>query len=135
MKLTRETEYALRLLIHVYDERKDLVQDRQQKITLAELSKAINVSKGQLGKITAMLVDKGYLSSTTGRSGGLSATKTAKDISVGEILELFEDTAEPIDCAAFGCPLMSRCNLSSILLRAELDFIERLKKISLADVF
>lgn len=134
MRLNKETEYALRLLIHIYAVRSDLVVDPMAKITLQELATAVDVSRAQLGKITGLLVGKGYLASTTGRSGGLSVKLAAEDISVGEIVELFESAPKEVDFGASFSPVTAGSTLSAVILGAQIVFIDHLKETTIADI-
>ena len=72
-------------------------------ITVAKLNSLLHVGPAYLTKILQSLTQKGILSSTKGTNGGLQLRKTAKDISMKEIVDIF-DGYDLFETCALGIP-------------------------------
>src|SRR5665811_663562 len=62
MRLTVQTDYALRVLMHVALQNDDLVQ-------IADIAKDFDISRNHLVKIVHLLSKRGYLKTVQGRNG------------------------------------------------------------------
>lgn len=127
MQLTRHTDYALRLLIH-------LAQSEAAgggRIAIAEVAEAQAISRTHLMKIANQLVHAGFVKAVRGRSGGLRLGKPAGEINLGAVIAATEPHCQLVDCD--GCRLFRRCGLPGILDEATAAFNAVLAKYSLAD--
>ena len=71
MRLTKQTGYALRILLHCA-----LTPDRS--VTAAEVARAQRITEHNVFKIVPMLVEGGFLGTTRGRGGGILPVRIMK---------------------------------------------------------
>ena len=64
MRLTRYTDYALRVLLY-------LGREPTRLCSIAEIARAYAISQNHLMKVVNDLVNAGYLESVRGRAGGI----------------------------------------------------------------
>ncbi|MBL4711055.1 MAG: Rrf2 family transcriptional regulator [Gammaproteobacteria bacterium] len=127
MRLTRFTDYALRVLIYAA-----LNEGRQ--ITITELTEKYNLSRNHLLKVVHLLSKEGLLLSKRGRNGGLVMGKAADKITVGYVVSRFEPQKSLVDCINPRCVLVVGCVLKRALDEAHEVFIDRLNQYTIADL-
>ena len=89
MKLTSQTEYALLALVF-------LARNSQSGVHPAEkISKAQNIPLKFLEHILIALRRAGLIKSTKGMRGGYRLAKSASEISLAEVIRLFEGALAP----------------------------------------
>ena len=89
MKLSRKSEYALLALIDLAKNYPDLVKGSQ-------ISKRNNIPKKFLEQIFLNLKGAGYVISKRGYNGGYKLLKQPKDITMAEIVRLFDGAIAPV---------------------------------------
>lgn len=124
MRLTRHTDYALRVLIH-------LAVTDGQKTAIGEIAEIYDLSRNHLMKIVNELARAGFIVTIRGRGGGFTLARPAHEIKLGEVVRLCEPDLRPADCAS--CVLRSACGLSGILMEAIAAFLKVLDDYTLAD--
>lgn len=125
MRLTRYTDYAMRLLIHL------AVHDGKL-CSISEISGAYAISQNHLMKVAHDLGRAGYVQAVRGRAGGLSLARPADKINVGEIVRHTEEGFDLVDCP--NCPIAPACGLSVALAKALAAFMVVLDGYTLADL-
>jgi Rrf2 family nitric oxide-sensitive transcriptional repressor len=127
MQLTRHTDYALRLLIHLA-----LTEAAGGgRIAIAEVARAQDISRTHLMKIANELVHAGFVRAARGRAGGLQLGRPASEINLAAVIEVTERHCRLVDCQ--DCRLTRRCALPGIFEEATQAFTAVLGKYSLAD--
>jgi len=86
MKMTRSTDYAIRVLIFAASHPTRLVQ-------IQEVATYYDISKNHLMKIVHALSKFGLIISVQGRNGGFRLAKSPDTITLGEIVHLFEEVS------------------------------------------
>ncbi|WP_455479819.1 iron-responsive transcriptional regulator RirA [Bartonella sp. B23] len=130
MRLTKQTNYALRMLMYCADNQESLSQ-------IPEIAKAYAISEFFLFKILQQLVEAGFIKTVRGRNGGVKLAKPAAEISVADVVKVTEDNfymAECFNTAESNCPLIDFCGLNTALQKALNAFFDVLSVISLADL-
>ncbi|MBB5074266.1 Rrf2 family iron-responsive transcriptional regulator [Bartonella callosciuri] len=130
MRLTKQTNYALRMLMYCANNQGSLSR-------IPEIAKAYAVSEFFLFKILQPLVEAGFIQTVRGRNGGIKLAKPAAEISVADVVKVTEDNfsmAECFDTAKSHCPLIDFCGLNTALQKALNAFFDVLSVISLADL-
>ncbi|WP_455474584.1 iron-responsive transcriptional regulator RirA [Bartonella sp. B30(2025)] len=130
MRLTKQTNYALRMLMYCADNQKSLNH-------VPEIAKAYAISELFLFKILQPLVEAGFVKTVRGRNGGIKLAKPAEEISIADVVKVTEDNfsmAECFDNAESNCPLIGFCNLHTALKKALNAFFDVLSVTSLADL-
>ncbi len=125
MRLTRYTDYALRVLIYL-----GLHCDRL--CTIPEIARAYGVSQNHLTKVAHDLGKAGFVESERGRLGGLRLAKPAAAISVGAVVRIMEGEDCIADCET--CVIAPACRLASAFDEAREAFMAILDAVSLADI-
>jgi Rrf2 family transcriptional regulator, nitric oxide-sensitive transcriptional repressor len=129
MQLTVSSDSALRTLIYL--------GQKKAPATIAEVAEACGVAKSSLMKVVMTLVSANLVASERGRTGGISLALDAKDISVGSVIRLMENSLALVDCmkdSPSSCPLLPKCRLKRILYEAQESFFATLDNKSLADL-
>lgn len=125
MQLTRHTDYALRLLIH-------LAGIGDERAQIAEVAEAQGISRTHLMKIANELAHGGFIEAVRGRGGGIRLAREARDINLGDVIQVTEPGCALIDCT--GCRLIPICTLPGVLDEATSAFHAVLARYSLADI-
>jgi Rrf2 family nitric oxide-sensitive transcriptional repressor len=88
-------------------------------------------------KVVMTLVSANLVVSERGRNGGISLAQDAKDISVGSVVRLMENSLALVECmkdSPSSCPLLPKCRLKHVLYTAQENFFSTLDNTSLADL-
>lgn len=106
MRLTRYTDYSLRVLIHLalHDER---------LCSIGEISRTYDVSHNHLMKVVNALAHEGFVETVRGRAGGMRLARPADKISVGDVVRRTEEGFQLAECS--GCALSPACGLTGVL--------------------
>lgn len=123
MRLTRYTDYALRVLIYL-----GLNPDRL--CTIPEIAGAYGISQNHLTKVAYDLGKAGFVASERGRFGGLRLAKPAAAISVGAVVRAMEGEGCLADCNT--CVIAPACGLANALENAREAFMASLDLVSLS---
>ncbi|MEC3950216.1 Rrf2 family transcriptional regulator [Sphingobium sp. HWE2-09] len=126
MQLTRYTDYAMRVLLHVG------ARDEGDLSSIQEIADVYGVSKDHLKKVAQNLGQAGLLITVRGRNGGLRLGRPASDITIGQIVRHTESGFNLVDCSS--CIIATACTLPQILNEATRAFLEVLDKYTLDDV-
>ena len=125
MRLTRYTDYAMRVLLY-------LGRQPNRLCSIAEIAQAYAISQNHLMKIVNDLVNAGYLESVRGRNGGIRLAPPAEEINIGALIRHTEDDFDLVECGS--CLIAPACGLTSVLDEALQAFLNILDGYSLADV-
>jgi Rrf2 family transcriptional regulator, nitric oxide-sensitive transcriptional repressor len=129
VKLTKFSDYSLRMLLY-------LALHPGRPVSIAEMSRAYDVSPHVLVKAAQLLTDKGLISTQRGRKGGLRLAKRPAEINVGAIVRMTEpswDLVECFDTSTNTCPIEPACGLKGVMKRAQGAFFTTLDEHTLAD--
>ncbi|MGH6729931.1 MAG: Rrf2 family transcriptional regulator [Sphingomicrobium sp.] len=125
MKLTRYTDYALRVLMH-------LAVQPGQLTSISTIARAYGISQNHLVKVVQDLRVTGYIDAVRGRAGGIRLARLPKEINVGEVVRHTEGGFDLVDCAH--CLIAPACALTAVLHRALGAFMDVLDGYTLADL-
>ncbi len=129
MRLTDRTDYSLRLLMYLNQEKR--------LVTLNELSEKLGVSKNNLTKISNQLAKIKLIETTRGRAGGLHIGKETGRKNLKEILLATEESFFIAECFSdqkCDCFFLRRCSLKRELTNALNAFLDSLAQKTLNDV-
>lgn len=106
MRIGKLTDYGIALIFL-------FVRNKTEKPKNAkELSKALGLPIPTVSKVLKILCRAGLLESVRGISGGYRLSKDAKKISLGEVIEIFENKIAITDCGRKNCDRESICFLT-----------------------
>jgi Rrf2 family transcriptional regulator, nitric oxide-sensitive transcriptional repressor len=129
MKLTRFTDYALRVLIFVGVRGGD-------RTTIREISEAYDISRHHLMKVVSDLVRLGYLDAQRGPGGGIKLARPAKEIGLASVVLDMEEDMNIVSCFAGEgkCVIQAACRLREALKAALAAYLSTLKAYTLQDL-
>ena len=129
MRLTRFTDYSLRVLIY-------LGQNSDSRVTIHQISEAYDISKNHLMKVVSNLTRLKIVAAQRGPGGGIQLNRSPAEISLNEVVSNTEKHLQDIDLEQ-GSMIASECadtRLGSFLSRALVAYLDELGKFTLADV-
>lgn len=124
IRLTRHTDYALRILL-------EAAVAPQVRLSIGHVASEHGISKNHVMKVVNQLAHAGLLATVRGRGGGFTLGRPAEEITLGEIVRLTEPDIVPADCA--GCALSYGCGLEPMLGAAVAAFLRELDGQTLAE--
>lgn len=125
MRLTRYTDYALRVLTY-------LGAQPDRVCSIAEIARAYGVSQNHLMKVAHDLGKAGYIEGVRGRTGGIRLARPPEKINVGAVVRRMEDGFVLVDCDT--CAIAPACDLTRVLDEALAAFMAVLDRYTLADL-
>ena len=129
MRLTTQTDYALRTLMYL------AAQNGSQRID--DIGQAYGISKNHLMKVAQRLATNDFIISQRGRGGGLILARAPEAINIGAVVRVMENTDEFVECqmgSGNGCLVTPVCGLKHMLGDAVEAFLTHLDQFTLADV-
>ena len=115
MRLTRYTDYAMRVLLY-------LAARPDRLCSIAEIAGAYGISQNHLMKVVSDLVGVGYLDSVRGRYGGVRLARPPSEINIGAVVRHTEDGFDLVDCGS--CIIAPACGLTGALAQALTAFMK-----------
>jgi Rrf2 family nitric oxide-sensitive transcriptional repressor len=129
MKLTRFTDYSLRVLIYL-----GLKDDG--RVTIREISDAYGISRNHLMKVVSLLTRMGYLDARRGPGGGIALARPPREIIIADVVRDMEDDLNLVECFCEGgiCIIKPMCKLKSALNQALAAYLDTLERYTLLDL-
>ncbi len=129
MKLTRFTDYSLRVLIYL-----GLKDDN--RVTIREISDAYGISRNHLMKVVSLLTRMGYLDARRGPGGGIALARPPCEIILADVIRDMEDDLNLVECFCDGgtCVIKPMCKLKSALNQALVAYLDTLERYTLLDL-
>jgi Rrf2 family iron-responsive transcriptional regulator len=130
MRLTRQTNYAIRILMYC-------AANEGRLSRIPEIAAAYTVSELFLFKILQPLVEHGLVETVRGRNGGVRLGKPAAEINLFDVVRVTEENFAMAECFendATECPLVDSCALNAALREALNAFFGVLERYSIADL-
>ena len=107
MKLSTRSRYGTRLLV-------DLARAQDKgPVQISEISNRQNISVKYLEQLIRPLKQVGLVTSVRGPKGGHLLTKNPEEISLGQIVRIFEGQSELVECVSSPerCPMSDECRV------------------------
>lgn len=130
MRLTRFTDYSLRVLIYV-----GLRPDRL--VTIDEIAKSYGISRNHLMKVVFSLGQSGYLETVRGNRGGMQLARRPELIVIGSVIRQIEGDFGIVECLQEtdrACIVAPACMLKSAMIDAVEAFLSVFDRYTLADL-
>jgi Rrf2 family nitric oxide-sensitive transcriptional repressor len=129
MRLTRFTDYSLRVLIY-------LGQNSEERVTIHQISEAYDISKNHLMKVVSNLTRSEFVAAQRGPGGGIQLNRQPEEIVLSEVISVTEkhlqELAEPDQHSV--SPVTAHTRLSSYLQHALEAYLKALERFTLADI-
>lgn len=129
MKITRETDYALRAV-------RAIAEMPERVISARDIAQAENIPVNFLFKILKMLAGAGIVKIHRGCGGGYELVKPLEEIYIGDMIELFEDGIHLNLCTQRenACVNQPDCRLHHEFQRVEEILAREFSRYSLAEL-
>lgn len=130
MRLTRQTNYAIRILMYC-------AANPERLSRVPEIAAAYTVSELFLFKILQPLVEHGLVETVRGRNGGVRLGRAAGEITLFDVVRVTEESFAMAECFekdASDCPLIDSCALNEALRKALGAFFDVLESYSIEDL-
>lgn len=130
MQVTKFSDYALRVLIH-------LAFAGDERLSARDIAMRQGVSVTHLAKTAQWLASEGYVNAARGRGGGMTLARDPSEISIGLLLRRSEAGSPVVECMredGGSCALTPACGLMPLLSEAQEAFFAHLDPMTLADV-
>jgi Rrf2 family nitric oxide-sensitive transcriptional repressor len=129
MRLTRFTDYSLRVLIH-------LGQNNQDRVTINQISETYDISKNHLMKVVSNLTRLKFVSAQRGPGGGIQLNRLPKDINLDDVILNTEKHCHDSDTAVSAGQhgISAETRLKELLQNAMKAYFDTLGRFTLADV-
>lgn len=130
MRLTRQTNYAIRILMYC-------AANDGRLSRIPEIAAAYGVSELFLFKILQPLVENSLVATVRGRNGGVRLARPASDITLFDVVRVTEENFAMAECfekETTDCPLIDSCGLNAALREALNAFFGVLMRHTIADL-
>lgn len=131
MQLTRHSDYAVRVLVH-------LGLNGHRRCTVPEIASAYGISESHLTKVVHQLGRNGFVATARGRNGGLQLALPPDEIDLGTVFRATEPDFHLAECFAGAgsnsCAISGTCVLTGVLEAALEAFLGVLDRHTLADL-
>lgn len=112
--INKETDVAILVLQYI--------AKKKELVTVTELTKKLKVQRPFLRKVLQILAKNGVLKSIKGKNGGFILEKNPEEISIFDIVKIFQNGFEFLNCVDENgkeCILIKTCKLRQKLLKLE----------------
>jgi Rrf2 family transcriptional regulator, nitric oxide-sensitive transcriptional repressor len=130
MRLTKHTDYSLRVLIY-------LGVHPSRHATIEEVAGAYSISRNHLMKVVHRLATNGIVETQRGRKGGFRLARDPGAIRLGEVVRQTETDFAVVECfdpQGTGCAIDGACALRGVLEDAMSAWFAVLDRYTLADL-
>ena len=114
MRLTAFTDFALRALMR-------LAGEPDRSFATNEIAAEFGISRNHLAKVVRDLADSGFISTQRGVGGGFMLARSARSITIGEVLRYIEGSKSPRHSTGPGQPLNALWNRIDIAVSEVID--------------
>jgi Rrf2 family nitric oxide-sensitive transcriptional repressor len=129
IRLNLSTDYALRTLLY-------LGREPGSQASCREVAEFYDISGDHISKVVQHLAHAGMVRAGRGRGGGLRLGRRPEEITVGEVVELFEGPIALLECVSREgvCRIQPGCRLRRVLDNAGARLMGELYEVTLADL-
>ncbi len=130
MKLSTRSRYGARILV-------DLARHKDQgPVQIGEISKRQDISVKYLEQLIRPLKKAKLVTSVRGPKGGHLLAEKPENISLGQVVRLFEAQADLVECVSFPekCPMSDDCQVRLAWRDATKVLYEKLDNTTISDL-
>ena len=130
MKLSTRSRYGTRILIDI------ACNQNAGPVQVSKIAKRQNISVKYLEQLIRPLKKEKYLNSIRGPKGGYVLEMAPEQITLGQIVRLFEKQADLVECVSAPdvCPMSPDCRVRLAWRDATQAMCERLDATTIADL-
>ncbi|MFP4648785.1 MAG: RrF2 family transcriptional regulator [Halorhodospira sp.] len=130
MRLTRHSDYALRVLLF-------LGAADGRLVTIGAIAECFGISRNHLTKVVNRLAAHGFVETVRGKHGGIRLAMSAQQLSLGQLLRCTEEDFTLVECFSTEdrhCRIEGNCAVRTALNEALEAFLAVLDRYTLADL-
>jgi len=130
MRITKHTDYALRVLVY-------LAARGEVRVPTQEIADAYGISGNHLQKVVRALGEMNLVRLQRGPGGGVELAVDPADVSIGVVMRGLDELDTLVECFSAetdACVISPACTLKSALRVAQEAFYASLDELTLADV-
>ncbi|MCT8997137.1 iron-responsive transcriptional regulator RirA [Chelativorans intermedius] len=130
MRLTRQTNYAIRILMYC-------AANEGRLSRIPDIAQAYSLSELFLFKILQPLVENNLVETVRGRNGGVRLARPAEEITLFDVVRVTEESFAMAECFendGTDCPLVDGCGLNEALRKALGAFFDVLSSYTIRDL-
>lgn len=130
MKLTRHSDYSLRVLVY-------LGAHPGRAVPLSEICRSFDISQNHVAKVANKLLQLQFVTARRGKTGGYLLAKAPEEIGVGEVIRKTEPDMDLLECfnpEINTCKIAGACRLQFILNEAQAAFLAVLDHYTVKDL-
>ena len=130
MKLSTRSRYGTRILV-------DLARHKDQgPVQIGEISKRQDISVKYLEQLIRPLKQANLVTSVRGPKGGHLLAENPENISLGQVVRLFEGQTDLVECVSFPdkCPMSDDCQVRLAWQDATEVLYEKLDATTISDL-
>lgn len=130
MRLTKFTDYSLRVLIY-------LAVHHDKHVSVGDIAAAYGISKNHLMKVILFLSATDFVITTRGKGGGIKLKVNPEHINIGDVTRKSEVDSVLVECFSStisDCRIESSCLLRDAFRKASDAFYAVLDNYTLADL-
>jgi len=130
MHLSNTSKYTIRILTYMASHKET------ELLNAKELSENLHIPYKFLTKIMTELVSVGFIESIRGREGGFKFLKKASEITVEDVLELFNDAIKDDECilGIGSCNSKQKCALHDKWLAEKIKLQKMFKESTIENI-
>lgn len=127
MQFSQKTEYALHALF--------CLGKKEEAVLVDDIADKLKVSESYLAKVLQKLSRAGLVQGLLGPGGGYKLAKSPAEITVAEVVELFEKEDNIIECnyRERGCSLYPDCRIITVLEAGFAEMLDSLEQTTIQD--
>jgi Rrf2 family transcriptional regulator, nitric oxide-sensitive transcriptional repressor len=106
-------------------------------VNIREIAERYDISRNHLVKVVHNLARGEFIKSYRGKGGGIKLARTAREISIGEVVRYTEGPLRPVECfdaKRNQCVITNVCDLAQVLQEACDNFLATLDNYTLAEL-
>ncbi len=132
LRINRQTDYAVRVVLALAKRGEDA------RLSTSEIQQEMLIPKSFMSRIVAQLAREGLINTFPGRDGGLMLPRPASQITLKDVVEIFEGPVLLSECMqAKGeddCPFRSNCPVRPKWGRVQVAMMREMASITFEDL-
>ena len=132
LKINRQTDYAVRVVLALAK------RSEGARLSSAQIQQEMLIPKAFMGRIVAQLSRQGLINTFPGRDGGISLPRRPSQITLKDVVELFEGPILLSECMQVkgegDCPFQSNCPVRPKWGRVQVAMMREMASITFEDL-
>lgn len=130
MKLSTRSRYSVRILLELAHNPSD------EPLQVSEISRRQKIPAKYIEQLIRTLKSAGLVTSARGPKGGHFCAKDPANITLGDIVRLFEGQSDLVECVSQPdtCKMAEACRVRSVWKEATMALYEKLDSVTIADL-